>query len=103
MEKKNFMAIIDSMEKFYKCVDNLYNISKIDIIETPLFKEFYNVISIFIEDIYGKDGKEWFDWFYFEKMPSNNELKAFDKDKIEICKNIDELYEMLEKDYAKKS
>lgn len=103
MEKKNFMAIIESMKNFDKCVDDLYNISKIDIIETTLFKEFYNAISIFIEDIYGKDGKEWFDWFYFEKMQSNNDLKAFDKDNKEICKNIDELYDMLEKDYAKKS
>lgn len=53
----------------------------------------YDLLGVY----YGEEGKDWIDWFLFEKFNDKNEpLPAYDKDGKEICKTLHELWVIVE-------
>jgi len=66
----------------------------------------YSAINLLIEELYGKDGRELFDWFMYEKGfvygkdQDEDSLKAFDEDGAEIIKTIKDLHAFLELHYV---
>lgn len=101
MKKENFIKLYNCIQEFDKWFDDLYYTSKIDLYDSVAYDTMGKIFNIFFKEMYGEDGKDWIDWFLYEKMGSDHpeEMKAWDKDGNEICKNIEELWEMLEKDY----
>jgi hypothetical protein len=59
-------------------------------------------VSLLWEQVLTKEGIDWLDWFLYEKdYISGNlrkDLKAWDSDKKEICKDLKSLYKYLIKE-----
>ena len=59
------------------------------------------IISLLMEEIFAKEGKDWIDWYLYEKVTHSGEiLKAWDKDDNEICYDIPSLWETV-KEYVR--
>lgn len=97
MTKEQFIEVI----KFHKqSTDNLNEYYKmgLDLLDNknspvePLFK----VINILFDSIYTEEGVEWISWYIYDNNYGEMGLTAFDGE-IQICKNIDELYDYIQK------
>jgi hypothetical protein len=54
-------------------------------------------VSLLLKTYYGEEGADWIDWFIYEKFQGEKEpLKAYDAEKVEICKDIKGLWELVE-------
>tara|TARA_R110000868_G_scaffold409693_1_gene695685 strand:- start:1843 stop:2154 length:312 start_codon:yes stop_codon:yes gene_type:complete len=98
MNYKDFKRMIDLMVFNHKNVGKACDI-KLDIIE---FTDDYNrVINLLLSVIMTEDGLDWFYWFLYEKDgiegKIKKDMKAYDENKKEICKNVKELHEYLTK------
>ena len=95
---KDFKKIIENIQKYSDKVSKLYELN-VDLIDFN--DEYYENQNILLKYIYTKEGLDWFDWFVYEKLLSNQpeEMTAHDADGTEILKSVDELWEFLEKDY----
>lgn len=103
----NFKQIIDSMVKSSSRLDKTHEIG-IDLLE---FVENYNQSIHFLwGQLLTIEGLDWFDWFMYEKNYiqdgiGNPEMQAFSKtndEEVEICKDLEGLYEYLkENNYFK--
>jgi hypothetical protein len=55
------------------------------------------VIGHLTRNYYGTEGADWIDWFCYEKdFGAREEITANDKDGNEICRNVYELWELVE-------
>ncbi len=108
MEFTEFNRIVDSMVKASTALDKTHEIG-IDLLD---FIENYNItIHLLLNEVLTSDGLDWFDWFMYEKNYihdgiGNPEIQAFSKtndaDKIEICEDLNGLYNYLtENNYFK--
>lgn len=98
MNYKDFKRMIDLMVFNHKNVGKACDI-KLDIIE---FTDDYNrVINLLLSVIMTEDGLDWFYWFLYEKDgiegKIKKDMKAYDENEKEICKNVKELHEYLTK------
>jgi hypothetical protein len=89
MDLKTFTTLIEGIQSQDKKVRNIYK-QGIDLIS---FHEYYyrDVIDPLMFEVFGKEGKDWVDWYIYEK-DGREDFKAFDKDGNEICHNIESLY-----------
>jgi len=56
-----------------------------------------SVISMLIGSIYGREGRDTFDWWCYEKnFGERTDLTMTDKDGNELCRTIEELHQYLE-------
>ena len=54
----------------------------------------FNIIDLLIKDAFGKEHKDWIDWFLYERVsPTGKILEAFDKNNKPICYDIKSLWE----------
>jgi hypothetical protein len=59
------------------------------------------IISLLMEEIFAKEGKDWIDWYLYEKVTHSGEiLKAWDENNNEICFDIPSLWETV-KEYVR--
>ena len=93
MTYKNFSEIIKRFEKQRKMIRDASRL-KIDLIEFAT--DLYNIIDLLLVEVYGKDGKGWFDWFCYER-DGNPDMKAWDENGKPICYSVKSLWEYLEK------
>ena len=98
MDKETFIEIIKNLELAEKNI-LIYDKFGIDLHEskysvvTPLFQ----TIDLFFSTIYTEIGVDWINWFMYEKNFGKNEnMKAYEAN-IEICKNVEELYNLVNK------
>jgi hypothetical protein len=96
MTFNEFKTATDHMVEHHKKVMAAYQLN-IDLID---FNNTQNVlINALWNQILTEDGKEWFDWFMYEKGyiedgKGKRDMKAYDGDK-EIVKNLKDLYKDL--------
>jgi hypothetical protein len=89
-----FKEIVSKLKEQQESLDKAYK-SGVDLINfvDPL----ESAISMLIGSIYGKEGKETFDWWCWEKeWGERMDLKMTDKDGNELCRTIEELHQYLE-------
>lgn len=94
MKLEVFKKIIELLKKHQSKIDAAYK-AEIDLINfcDPLEQ----VISLLIGSYYGKEGKETFDWWCYEKnWGERTDLTMTDKDGNELCRTIEELHQWLE-------
>jgi hypothetical protein len=98
MNYKDFKRMIDLMVVNHKNVGKAYDI-KLDIIEFT--DDYSRVINLLLSVIMTEDGLDWFYWFLYEKDgiegKIKKDMKAYDENKKEICKNVKGLHEYLTK------
>jgi hypothetical protein len=101
MEYKKFEKIILNLQKSYDQANILYE-NGVDITEAT--DALHIIISDLLGIIFTDDGKDWIDWFMYEKeFGKREDLKAWDVDKNEIAYDIKSLYELLINGYYNKN
>jgi hypothetical protein len=81
------------LEKQSMVIDRAYDLN-IDLLEfiDPLYK----ANDILFKEAFGEEAAEMISWFMYEKQFGFREdLKAWDADKTEICKTVDQLYDYI--------
>jgi hypothetical protein len=74
-------------QKLYDLGFEIYNI----------VDEYYKIISLLFKSYYSEKGADWIDWFLYERKNINGSInKVFDNDGNEICKNLKELWLIIE-------
>ena len=94
MKLEVFKEVIELLKKHQSKIDAAYK-AEIDLINfcDPLEQ----VISLLIGSYYGKEGKETFDWWCYDKNWGEKiDLTMTDKDGNELCRTIEELHQYLE-------
>lgn len=125
MDYKKFTKIVDSLKAHEKRNAAAVDL-KIDLID--YCDDLHTVIDILLEEAYGKDGADWFNWFRFESDYGRKEWKdvpvyeknkegklvqvkdtnkknkktgAWDENGEPICYSVKSTWEFLEKNYSK--
>jgi len=101
MEKEIFNKILSLKSEVDDYIEQAEDILKIDIFDTKPVDNFYLLFDLVFKNEYTIEGFDWICWFVFEKR-GRKEMKAYDND-VEILKNVEELYEYVEKNYKIKS
>ena len=108
MTFESFKFITDLMVQNSSRVDKSYD-QGVDLVE---FVEGYNVVTEYLwGEILTAEGLDWFNWFMYEKNylqdgVGNPEMNAYSKindgEQVEICKDLEGLYEyLIENNYFK--
>lgn len=100
MRFEKFKEIIDLKVRIAQRIHQSYELG-IDLVN--FFDEFDMVNSLLWEEILTTEGVGWLNWFLYEKGyihdgVGRENMKAWDVDKNEICKDLVSLYEMLVKE-----
>jgi len=100
MKFNKFKEIIDLNVKISQKINQSY---KLGIDLANFFDEYERIASLLWKEILTDEGEGWLSWFLYDKGYINDgigkeTLKAFDKDNIEICRDLKELYELLSKE-----
>jgi hypothetical protein len=98
MKYETFEKLITELESISERQSKLYNLG-VDLMDydEPIQK----INHILILEIFGEFGKNWIDWYLYERVSHSGEiLKAWDKDDNEICHDIPSLWETV-KEYIK--
>ena len=124
MTLASFKEIIELLKKQQFRTDMAMNL-RIDIIEFS--DPIYQVVDILIEEIYGKNGHDWFSWFCYDndfgrrdwsqghgftmdisgnlipmRKSPGDKFGAHDENGNPICYSVESNWEFLEGNYAKK-
>ncbi len=92
-----FKQLLSKIKKTDDTINVLYKY--IDI--TNITDEYNVIITLLLEHYYGEEANEWISWYLYEKK-GRKDIKAWDKDKKEICRNEKELWELCEQARAVK-
>jgi hypothetical protein len=94
MKKKKFKEIIKRLKNNIDTTGKLYSMG-VDI--SDFNSDLYIIIEDLLEEIYTEEGIGWFDWFVYENDFGRGSFRAYDPDIKPILRNVDELYEELQK------
>ena len=94
MTYERFLKITLSLQKQDRIMDELYK-NNVDLIE--FVDPYHTIISQLIEEIYGKEGLDWFSWFCYENEFGTKGVQAWDENKNPICYSHESLWVYLEK------
>jgi len=92
MKYEDFEKVINSLKLISKRTSILYE-QGVNIIEYEDI--FHSTINTLLSSIFDEESMDWIDWFCYETDFREKDLKATDEDGNEICRNIKELYELL--------
>ena len=93
MTYKTFLEVTLQLQKQDRIIDNLYK-NNVDLIE--FVDPYHKIVTILIEEIYGKEGLDWWSWFCYENDFGQKGLEAWDENKNPICHSFESLWEFLE-------
>lgn len=91
MNYEKFKTVIENLEKIRERSHSIYQLG-VNLID---FEELYqNTITMLLDSIFDKEGKDWIDWYLYERIGFTNKVNlATDKHGIEICYDIPSLWE----------
>lgn len=93
MTYENFLKVTLSLQKESLVTKELYKLN-VNLIE--FVDPYHQIISILIEEVYGKQALEMFDWFCWENDFGQKGLKAFNDCGEMICFSHESLWAYLE-------
>jgi len=100
MTFERFKTIIETYRKFEQDLSDLYDLG-IDFYEGKykLMSHAEEILSESMQSHYNHYGWEWISWFIWENDYGQRKLEAWDADKNLTAQTLEELHQMLEKEY----
>jgi uncharacterized protein Yka (UPF0111/DUF47 family) len=93
MKYKNFKNVIESLEKVTDRSHKLYQLG-VNLIDYD--DMYHNIITNLLNSIFDKDGKDWIDWYLYERIGFTDKVNlATDADGKEICYDIPSLWKVV--------
>jgi hypothetical protein len=91
MNYEKFKNVIEGLEKIRDQSHTLYTLG-VNLVD---YEDIYhNIITNLLNSVFDKEGKDWIDWFLYERIGFTNKVNAAtDKDGNEICYDVPSLWE----------
>jgi hypothetical protein len=98
MEKCNFVAMINAIEKYDAEVERWADFG-IELYELPICELTWELINMYLEEMFNKDGIDWINWYIYERKSifTGEVLPCFDEKGKEFYVNTPEdLWKLVE-------
>ena len=98
MEKCNFVAMINAIEKYDAEVER-WNDFGIELYELPICELTWEIINMYLEEVFNEDGVDWINWYIYERKSifTGEVLPCFDEEGNEFYVNTPEdLWQLVE-------
>lgn len=98
MEKCNFVAMINTIEKYDAEIDR-WNDFGIALYELPICELTWELINMYLEEVFNEDGVDWINWYIYERKSifTGEVLPCFDEEGKEFYINTPEdLWKLVE-------
>ena len=98
MEKCNFVAMVNAIEKYDAEVER-WNDFGIELYELPICELTWELINMYLEEVFNKDGVDWINWYIYERKSifTGEVLPCFDEEGKEFYVNTPEdLWKLVE-------
>ena len=97
MDKKAFVEYIKLLE-FQDLIVQDWDSLGLNLIETSLYNNIWETISILEKQIFNEEGREWISWYLFERksFTTGEILPWYDEEGNEhFCNNAEDLWEIV--------
>lgn len=98
MEKCNFVAMVNAIEKYDAEVERWADFG-IELYELPICELTWELINMYLEEIFSEDGVDWINWYIYERKSifTGEVLPCFDEEGKEFYVNTPEdLWKLVE-------
>lgn len=98
MEKCNFVAMVNAIEKYDAEVERWADFG-IELYELPICEIPWKIINIYLEEIFNEDGVDWINWYIYERKSiiTGEVLPCWDEEGKEFYVNTPEdLWKLVE-------
>ena len=98
MEKCNFVAMINAIERYDAEVERWADFG-IELYELPICELTWELINMYLEEMFNKDGVDWINWYIYERKSifTGEVLPCFDEEGKEFYVNTPEdLWKLVE-------
>ena len=98
MEKCNFVAMINAIEKYDAEVERWADFG-IELYELPICELTWELINMYLEEVFNEDGVDWINWYIYERKSifTGEILPCFDEEGKEFYVNTPEdLWKLVE-------
>jgi hypothetical protein len=98
MEKCNFVAMVDAIERYDAEVERWADFG-IELYELPICELTWEIINMYLEEMFNKDGIDWINWYIYERKSifTGEVLPCFDEEGKEFYVNTPEdLWKLVE-------
>lgn len=98
MEKYNFVAMINAIEKYDAEVERWADFG-IELYELPICELTWEIINMYLEEMFNKDGIDWINWYIYERKSifTGEVLPCWDEEGKEFYVNTPEdLWKLVE-------
>ena len=98
MEKCNFVAMINAIEKYDAEVER-WNDFGIELYELPICELTWEILNMYLEEMFNKDGIDWINWYIYERKSifTGEVLPCWDEEGKEFYVNTPEdLWKLVE-------
>lgn len=96
MNKETFIKILQLQSEHYKKEQQLYELG-VELIN--LNESIVGAVEMLWSEVLTEEGFDWLSWFMYDKYwisgDPREDIQAFDENKNEIVKTVDELYDYL--------
>lgn len=98
MEKCNFVTMINTIEKYDAEVERWADFG-IELNELPICELTWEIINMYLEEMFNKDGVDWINWYIYERKSviTGEVLPCWDEEGKEFYVNTPEdLWKLVE-------
>ena len=98
MEKCNFVAMVNAIEKYDAEIER-WNDFGIAFYELPICELTWELINMYLEEMFNEDGVDWINWYIYERKSifTGEVLPCFDEEGKEFYVNTPEdLWKLVE-------
>lgn len=98
MEKCNFVAMVNAIEKYDAEIER-WNDFGIELYELPICELTWELINMYLEEMFNEDGVDWINWYIYERKSifTGEVLPCFDEEGKEFYVNTPEdLWKLVE-------
>lgn len=98
MEKCNFVAMVNAIEKYDAEVERWADFG-IELYELPICELTWELINMYLEEVFNEDGVDWINWYIYERKSifTGEVLPCFDEEGKEFYVNTPEdLWKLVE-------
>ena len=91
MEKCNFVAMVNAIERYDAEVERWADFG-IELYELPICELTWELINMYLEEMFNKDGIDWINWYIYERKSilTGEVLPCFDEEGKEFYVNTPE-------------